>query len=183
PFSRARTRRRRSRWPRDRRSCSSSEPLSRRMEPPWSSLTIAIGATAPASPSRSPRMCPRASESVSELVRPLIGQPLGDPEPLDGGITNRNFRVRTADGDFVVRLFGASASQLGIDRSAERAATVGAAHAGVGPDVVAFTDELLVTTFIEGEPMPTLRVEETAAALRAVHEGPELPTTFSGVAV
>ncbi|HEY7631143.1 MAG TPA: choline kinase family protein [Thermoleophilaceae bacterium] len=128
-------------------------------------------------------MCPHTSESIATLVRPLIGEPVGDPEPLDGGITNRNFRVRTDKGDFVVRLFGASASQLGIDRSAERAATEGAARAGVGPDVVAFTDELLVTTFIEGEPMPRLRLEETAAALRAVHEGPDLPTTFSGVAV
>jgi thiamine kinase-like enzyme len=128
-------------------------------------------------------MSQRTSESVNALVRPLIGAPLGDPQPLDGGITNRNFRVRTDRGDFVVRLFGASASQLGIDRDAERAATSAAAEAGVGPQVVAFTDELLVTTFIEGEAMPRLRLDESAAALRAIHAGPELPTTFSGVAV
>jgi thiamine kinase-like enzyme len=113
----------------------------------------------------------------------LIGVPLGDPEPLDGGITNRNFRVRTAEGDFVVRVFGEKTSALGIDRSAERAATEAAARAGVGPKLIAFTEELLVTTFIEGEPMPDVRIEETASALRAVHAGPALPTTFSGVAV
>ena len=123
-------------------------------------------------------MCPRTSELAS-----LIGSPLGDLEPLDGGITNRNFRVRTAEGDFVVREFGDKTSALGIDRRAERAATEAAARMGVGPEVVGFTDELLVTTFIDGEPMPQVRIEETAAALRAVHRGPALPTTFSGVAV
>jgi aminoglycoside phosphotransferase (APT) family kinase protein len=128
-------------------------------------------------------MCPRASEPLAELVRPLIGAPLAEPEPLDGGITNRNFRVRTAEGDFVVRVYGEKTSALGIDRSAERAATAAAAQAGVGPEVIAFTDGLLVTSFIEGDPMPMVRIDETAAALRAVHACPELPTTFSGVAV
>jgi thiamine kinase-like enzyme len=123
-------------------------------------------------------MCPRTPELAS-----LIGPTLGDPEPLDGGITNRNFRVRTAEGDFVVRVFGEKTSALGIDRGAERAATEAAARAGVGPELIAFTDELLVTTFIDGEPMPRLRLRETAVALRAVHAGPPLPATFSGVAV
>jgi thiamine kinase-like enzyme len=128
-------------------------------------------------------MCPHTSESLADRVRPLIGEPLGEPEPLDGGITNRNFRVLTSQGDFVVRLFGARASELGIDRRAERAATDAAAQAGVGPGVVAFTDELLVTSFIEGEAMPQIRLAETAAALHAIHAGPTLPTSFSGIAV
>src|SRR4051812_262877 len=98
-------------------------------------------------------MCPRMSDSLAELVRPLIGAPLGEFEPLDDGITNRNFRVRTAEGDFVVRMFGEKTAALGIDRTSERAATQAAARAGVGPEVIAFTDELLVTSFIEGERM------------------------------
>src|SRR4051812_48748698 len=148
-----------------------------------SSHTTATAAIAHVSRSRSAPMHPRTSESLIDLVRPLIGQALDEPQPLEGGITNRNFRVRTDRGDFVVRLFGAKTSALGIDRDAERAATEAAARAGVGPEVVAFTDELLVTTFIEGEAMPAIRVVETAVALRAVHAGPELPSTFSGVAV
>jgi thiamine kinase-like enzyme len=31
--------------------------------------------------------------------------------------------------------------------------------------------------------MPDIRIDETAAALRAIHSGPPLPSTFSGVAV
>jgi Ser/Thr protein kinase RdoA (MazF antagonist) len=128
-------------------------------------------------------MCPRTSESIADLVRPLIGEPLGEPEPLAGGITNHNFRVRTSEGDFAVRVFGKGTSALGIDRDAERAATEAAARAGVGPELVAFSDELLITRFIVGEPMPEIRLEETSVALRAVHAGPELPAAFSGIAV
>src|SRR5436305_14722206 len=127
-------------------------------------------------------MCPRTSESLADRVAPLIGRLVGEPVPLDGGITNRNFRVCTAEGDLVVRLFGEKTSALGIDRTAERLATEAAARAGVGPELIAFDDELIVTRFIDGEPMPSIRIEETAAALRAVHAGPPLPTTLSGVA-
>jgi Ser/Thr protein kinase RdoA (MazF antagonist) len=128
-------------------------------------------------------MCARTSDSLADLVAPLIGRPVANPEPLDGGITNRNFRVRTAEGDFVVRVFGEKTATLGIDRLAERLATEAAARAGVGPELVGFTDDLLVTSFIAGEPMPEVRIADTAAALRAVHAGPPLPSSFSGVGV
>ena len=119
------------------------------------------------------------SQLASESIAELLGDPLGEPEPLEGGITNRNFRVRTESGDYVVRVFGRETSALGIDRAAERAATEAAAAAGVGPRVVAFTTEVLVTEFIDGEPMQRLPIEETAHALRAVHAGPPLPASFS----
>ncbi|HEY2603969.1 MAG TPA: choline kinase family protein [Thermoleophilaceae bacterium] len=128
-------------------------------------------------------MSPRTSESIAELVRPLIGEPLAEPEPLAGGITNHNFRVRTDRGEFAVRVFGRGTAALGIDRDAERAATENAARSGVGPELVAANGELLVTRFIHGEPMRKIRLDETSAALRAIHAGPELPTTFSGIAV
>ena len=40
---------------------------------------------------------------VSELA-PQLGDPLGPAQPLDGGITNRNYRVRLTSGEYVVRL-------------------------------------------------------------------------------
>ena len=90
-------------------------------------------------------MFPRTSE--------LIGEPLGEPEPLDGGITNRNFRVRTGSGDYVIRLFGKDTSQLGIDRRAEQAASEAAAAVGVGAEVIAFLDDAAITRFIDGRPI------------------------------
>src|SRR3954465_14329739 len=91
----------------------------------------------------------------------LIGEPLGEPEPLDGGITNRNFRVHTTSGDYVVRLFGKGTSDLGIDRRAEQAAAEAAAAVGVGAEVMGFLDDAAVTRFIDGRPIPP---EELRAA-------------------
>jgi thiamine kinase-like enzyme len=112
-----------------------------------------------------------------------LGNPPGEPVALDGGLTNHNYRV----GDLVVRLPGADTAVLGIDRTAERAATEQAAAAGVGPEVVAFIRGCLVTRFLEGDPLDAAGVRahlpEVTAALRAVHAGPELPSAFSGFRV
>jgi thiamine kinase-like enzyme len=114
-----------------------------------------------------------------------LGPRRGEPVSLDGGITNRNLRVRFGDHDAVVRLPGKETGLLGIDREAERAATAAAADAGVGPEVLAFLPEpgCLVTRFIGGDAMEPeqvrTRLAEVAAALRAVHAGPPIPATFS----
>ena len=44
----------------------------------------------------------------------------GEPQELDGGITNRNFRVTLGGLDYVVRRPGKDTELLGIDRAAER---------------------------------------------------------------
>ena len=49
---------------------------------------------------------------------------------LDGGITNRNFRMRLGGRDVVVRLPGKDTELLGIDRAAEREATRGGGARG-----------------------------------------------------
>ena len=49
---------------------------------------------------------------------------------LPGGLTNRNLRVTTRTGDYVVRLTQSDAGLLGIDRDAEHANTRAAAEAG-----------------------------------------------------
>jgi thiamine kinase-like enzyme len=132
---------------------------------------------------------------VAELQRalaalePELGAPTGEPAPLEGGITNRNFRVRLGGEDVVVRLPGKDTELLGIDREAERAATAAAASAGVGPEVVAFrtAPPCLVTRFIPGRNLDAAdvraRVDEVAAALRAVHAGAPLPSRFDAFAV
>src|SRR3954470_6749316 len=133
--------------------------------------------------------------SLADTLGPLanrLGEPEGDPVPLEGGITNRNFRVRFAGEDLVVRLPGKDTGLLGIDRAAERAAGELAAQAGIGPEVVAMLDDppCLVTRFIVGEPIGAeglggaAAVAEVAAALRALHACEEpLPIEFSSFRV
>lgn len=112
-------------------------------------------------------------------------------EPLEGGITNRNFRVDLGGASYVVRLAGADTELLGIDRAVERAAAEAAAQVGVGPAVVLSLPELgcLVTRFVEGDPIPAedLEREEVLEAvvrsIRAIHEGPEIPGEFWAPAV
>jgi thiamine kinase-like enzyme len=120
-------------------------------------------------------------------LQPQLGPLTGVPEALDGGITNRNFRV----GDLVVRLPGKDTELLGIDRAVERTATEAAARAGVGPEVVAFltAPPCLVTRFITGRSVtaeelrePAL-LAELAVALRAIHAGPVLATRFDAFSV
>jgi thiamine kinase-like enzyme len=138
---------------------------------------------------------PLPMAKLVDILGPLaarLGEPEGDPVPLEGGITNRNFRVRFAGEDLVVRLPGKDTELLGIDRLAERAAGELAARAGVGPEVVAMLDDppCLVTRFVVGEPMKPeeLRkpaaVAEVAAGLRSLHACEEaLPSRFSSYRV
>jgi thiamine kinase-like enzyme len=130
------------------------------------------------------------SESLERLA-PLLGELEGEPVPLDGGITNRNFRVRLGGRKLVVRLPGKDTSLLGIDREAEREANECAARAGVAPQVAALLENppCLVTHFIEGETMGAEALREpaalarVAAALRAVHGCEPVATTFSAFRV
>jgi thiamine kinase-like enzyme len=105
------------------------------------------------------------------------------PSPLDGGITNRNYRVTFGACDCVVRLPGKDTSLLGISRDAERTANSGAAELGLAPRVVAGDDECLVTEYahgVTGTPA-TLRLapEAVAVQLRKFHDsGIALGVTF-----
>ncbi len=129
--------------------------------------------------------------SLSDTLGPIsarLGEIEGDPVPLEGGITNRNYRVRFAGEDLVVRLPGKDTELLEIDRGAEKAAGELAARAGVGPEVVAMLDDppCLVTRFVEGETMSAeqlrepVALAEVAAALRTLHSREErLPVEFS----
>src|SRR3954453_11844077 len=90
-----------------------------------------------------------------ERLRPELGDVEGAPVPLEGGITNRNFRLRAGDGEYVLRLPGKDTGLLEIDREAERAENAMAASAGVAPEVAAFLPDegILVTHFVTGEPV------------------------------
>jgi thiamine kinase-like enzyme len=117
----------------------------------------------------------------------LLG-PHGTPEPLAGGITNHNYKIRFGEADYVVRVPGKDTALLGIDRKSEWAATCAAANLGIGPPIGAMLDDppCLVTRFIEGAPATSeelrepKRIYRVARALHALHEsGTELTTSFS----
>jgi thiamine kinase-like enzyme len=122
-----------------------------------------------------------------ERLPPELGVLTGRPTPLEGGITNRNFRLRLEAGDYVLRVPGKDTGALGIDRGAEAAATELAARVGVGPEVAASFHEPdgLLTRFIDGRPLSAedlhepARVARAASALRAFHDaGVTLTSTF-----
>ncbi len=129
---------------------------------------------------------PELTEAVAR-VSALLGPREGPVIQLDGGITNRNFRVTFGGTDYVLRLPGKRTDLLGIDRDAERIATKTGAKLGFAPRVVTLLDDppCLVTTFVPGESAEAAQlrsgdtIDKVAADLRALHEsGTELPTTF-----
>jgi thiamine kinase-like enzyme len=121
--------------------------------------------------------------SITEIAGRLaehLGPVSGPPEPLGGGITNRNFLVRFGERQYVVRLPGKDTALLGIDRRAERRANEAAASLGIAPPVAAADDDCLVTEYLGGAPADAQRVVEALArALRAFHDSAtELPVRF-----
>src|SRR5215208_2629427 len=116
----------------------------------------------------------------------LLGAADGAPRPLDGGITNRNWRVRLGGREYVVRQCTPGTEILGIDRSDEHEASRRAAELGIGPPVAAWLPEdgVLVTEWLDGGPVtaeelraPAL-LASVAPALCRFHDGPPLRTPF-----
>jgi thiamine kinase-like enzyme len=132
---------------------------------------------------------PELTEVVARVAA-LLGPREGAVTLLEGGITNRNFRVRFGGTDYVVRLPGKDTELLGIDRAAECAANKEAAQLGLAPAVAAYLEDppCLITRFVEARPAEAaeLRRPESlsavAAALRQFHgSGIELRTGFEAV--
>ena len=126
-----------------------------------------------------------ASQPLQEELRRIVdrlsgelGESAGVPEPLHGGITNRNYRARFGDAEYVIRVPGKDTALLEIDRGAELIANRRAAEAGIAPAVAAMLDDpqCIVTVFVEGEGMSAERLRrpqalaEVASSLRALHE-------------
>jgi thiamine kinase-like enzyme len=127
-----------------------------------------------------------ADPRLETALHAVPGWSTGDGRyaPLNGGITNRNFRVDTHEGTFVLRLAGTDTELLGIDRTAEVEAAHAAAVSGVGPEVVAVLDGGLVTRFVPGAAIPEQDLREEAVlalvvrSLRRIHAVPALRATF-----
>jgi thiamine kinase-like enzyme len=119
---------------------------------------------------------------IAEL-EPLLGPPSCEPVPLDGGITNHNFRVRFGGDEYVIRRHGRGTELLGIDRDAERAASEAAAQLGIAPQLVAAIPGGLVTRFVPCTPSTPALVRahagELGLTLRSFHDlGIQLAAAF-----
>lgn len=103
--------------------------------------------------------------------------------PLPGGLTNDNYRVRTATHDVVVRVASASSSLLSIDREREAHNARAAARAGVAPEVVEHVPGLLVVRFVPDaltydDAAVGGNLHKVAAAVRRLHAGPAFAGRF-----
>jgi thiamine kinase-like enzyme len=104
----------------------------------------------------------------------LAGVPRETTE-LAGGLTNHNYRVRTADMDVVVRVSDPSTGLLAVDRDAEYENSKRAAAAGVGAPVVDYlpgrgvlvVGYLPSTTYDDADVAANL--PRVAAAVRELH--------------
>src|SRR6266487_3655607 len=108
---------------------------------------------------------------------------------LPGGLTNRNYKVSTPEGTFVVRVWSGGGDFLAINRDHEYHNSVAAAQAGVGAPVVAYhpEDNLLVLRFIEGRTFGNSDVQlpanipRIAQACRQLHAGPRFAAGYDSL--
>jgi aminoglycoside phosphotransferase (APT) family kinase protein len=123
-------------------------------------------------------------EAVLARLEPLLGPAAAPPAPLEGGITNRNWRARLGDGEYVVRVCARGVGVLGIDRDCEHEAARRAAELGIGPEVAAWLPDegVLVTRWLGdgaiGSGELRARAPEIAVMLRTFHDGGPLGATF-----
>ena len=106
--------------------------------------------------------------------------------PLDGGITNRNYRVRTPAGDHVVRLSDPESSDLAIDRENEYRNSMAAAISGAAPSVTGYLpgEGVLIVKWIEGRTFneddvgSPANLPRIAEVCRTLHSGPAFVNSF-----
>jgi thiamine kinase-like enzyme len=128
---------------------------------------------------------PDVDAIIARLV-PELGSLEGDATPLEGGITNRNYRLRMGGEDLVLRICDHGAEVLGIDRTTEAIASRRAAADRIAPPVVAFLDDVpaLVTRWLPGGNVSAEELRapsvlaQVAELLRRLHASPALPSAF-----
>ena len=134
----------------------------------------------------------RLQVAIADLARDgvLAGEPR-TVTPLEGGLTNFNFRVATPDRSAVIRLSSSDGDLLAIDRAAEEANSRRAAESGAAPPVLAYlpSRNALVVEWIEGRTLAPddLRDEvmltRVAAVCRQLHAGPRFVGDFDMFAI
>ncbi|MHB1508774.1 MAG: phosphotransferase [Acidimicrobiales bacterium] len=132
-----------------------------------------------------PRVPDGALERLLLQLDCIGGRPFQVSE-LSGGLTNKNYRVKTPEADLVVRVAASNAGALSIDRDNEYHNSLAAAAAGVGAPVVEYRPEfgvlvvgyIAARTFHEEDLRSGLHLARVAAACRRLHGGPRFCNDF-----
>ena len=119
-----------------------------------------------------------------------VGRPVSI-SAIDGGLTNRNFRVDVDGAPHFVRIPGAETNLLAIDRGNELANTLAAAIAGAGPRVVHHLPawDVVVLEWLDATTMSNAAFQEPgqtrriAEVLRRLHAGQRFRDEFDMVAL
>jgi len=114
---------------------------------------------------------------IFDQVTSLAGPPRTVTE-LPGGLTNRNFKIRTGNGTFVARVASGGSELLAIDRQNEYRNSVRAAAAGVGAPVIEYQPSVnvLVLRFLEGRTLTNADVAEPGRLARIARACRQLHT-------
>ncbi len=112
-------------------------------------------------------------------------------EVLEGGLTNRNFKVTTPDDCYVVRVSPQDTSALAIDRDGEYHNSVRAADVGVGAPVISYAPEhhILIVRFVHGTTFTNDsfaiegNIERVAQAVRTLHSAERFDNEFDMFAI
>ncbi|TDD09973.1 LPS biosynthesis choline kinase [Nonomuraea deserti] len=126
--------------------------------------------------------------AVAQLLDriPLLSGVPRAVEELPGGLTNRNYKVTTPGGAYVVRVSASDGTLLAIDRDAEHANSLAAARAGVGAPVHAYlpgqgvlvVGYLEARTFTEADLLDPANLPRVAEVCRRLHAGPRFVSDF-----
>ncbi len=113
-------------------------------------------------------------DEILGRIEPVLGPRTGEASALEGGITNRNYRVTLGTREYVVRLPGRDTELLGINRHAERLAAARAASLQIGPEVVYADEDCFVAEFVAARTSDPAALASdpapVARALRAFHD-------------
>jgi thiamine kinase-like enzyme len=123
--------------------------------------------------------------SLCERIGVLRERPREVTE-LAGGLTNRNFKVTTPEGAFVVRCSVEVPGGLAIDRGHEYRNSIIAAASGVGAPVFDYLpgDSTLVIGYLEGRTLTDADfsrpgvIDRVAASCRRLHQGARFVNDF-----
>jgi len=105
---------------------------------------------------------------------------------LDGGITNKNYKVEVDGEAYVIRITGEKTELLGINRDNEYLANKLAGEFGIGPEVVYFIrpEGYLVTRYLNSRALPVCEItskgniKKVASVLKKIHAMPPIDGKF-----